>query len=192
MSPNNGKKEYGCLTGNDQNNQSKNFSILSTERKKSTMEDICVDSISKLVAILQVIPTIWFLYTQNKEYLKIQVGWFLVSWSNDILKMLLVKWYPDASWNRRPGGTHCGMLNEPNDPRAPAFPSGHLSTASYILVSMWLEASAKSSVQTVLLVSYLVLLAWSRMKKKCHTLLQTIIGAIYGALVAVVLHRIRL
>lgn len=163
---------------------------------QSTLLTSFLDYVSKFVAVLQVLPFVCYLLTYNLQYLKIQVGWFIISWSVDMVKLLLVKWFPKDLAFRRPGGEHCGMFNESNRSDAPAFPSGHLSTATYIILALWLQLVKDGYIQSTrskiaILSIYIGLLSVSRWQKKCHTVPQILTGIIYGGLAAMFINKIQ-
>lgn len=94
----------------------------------------------------------------------------------------LLEKYP---WLKRPeGATNCGCLNGGGDVSgAPGFPSGHMAATSFILIVMlffMMKHGMSSWIVGVWVVLQMLLVATSRIKKKCHTLLQVIAGSVLG------------
>ena len=82
------------------------------------------------------------------------------------------------AWGRRPvGATGCGpFCNGGVASGEPGFPSGHVAVVSAFVagggVSSWVG------------IPWIVVMAWARISKRCHSLAQVAAGGLFGAAVA--------
>ena len=138
--------------------------------------------ISYSVNIVFLLPL--FLYIKNKDIklLKIFIIGLLLVLSDNFIKQNIVKIFPKCNILYRPEGAfNCNFLNEGgNASGKPGFPSGHVSTASYIMMSLYLYY--KTNIE--LSIFYVLVVAFARLNKKCHNIYQVIGGMIYGYFVA--------
>lgn len=82
-------------------------------------------------------------------------------------------------WCRRPQDARdCDTWNRGGPQRGAGFPSGHTATAAAFWMGVVLLVPSWS--MAVLSIVAVGIMAWARMQKGCHTLLQTIGGAVLG------------
>lgn len=127
---------------------------------------------------------------------KFPMGWLkavaaviFVLWSSEVLKVVIAHVFKKAPWALRPDGSRtCSLFCRPTQPKAPAFPSGHMALATFIVASViMLHASSKGQWRIVVAsagLAYLVAMAYSRYAKHCHNTVQIIAGVLYGGSVA--------
>jgi membrane-associated phospholipid phosphatase len=87
---------------------------------------------------------------------------------------------------KRPEGAEgCGsFLGGKNQGGQPGFPSGHVATAAAFWTSIyWLVPLDYRKYVVVLGALATVAMIWARMKKSCHTLIQTLAGGVVGGLI---------
>lgn len=101
----------------------------------------------------------------------------------------------DHKWLQRPqGACNCGAMNTggPVGGR-PGFPSGHAAVTSFIVVTTLLSYPQLrcNFIAWVFGVILIVLVDISRIKKKCHTLLQVVTGTLFGVTCALGLQALR-
>lgn len=100
----------------------------------------------------------------------------------------------DAAWVRRPqGASNCNIACSNGDRSgAPGFPSGHMSTAAFFwtfaaLLTRHRGAGALHLAAVVCAgAAYTMLTALARHHKRCHTLLQIVVGTLLGCAVGAV------
>jgi len=127
-------------------------------------------------------------YVSNDfRYMLVGLGAIGVGYGVQQLKQLM----PRVSPFLRPVGAHnCGLLN--NGGRSggePAFPSGHSAVAAYLATVA--VAGGDSGFAELLAAVYVCAVAYSRIKRKCHNLVQVsagvMVGVVCGGLVSVLL-----
>jgi len=145
-----------------------------------------VADIISLTAILCYIITIgMLLYSHQIIYLIIIAGLLMNQIVNYILKSILGTKY---SFTKRPNGAkNCNMLNGGGDARLiPGFPSGHVSLVACFVTLLHLYLGFPAIYGLL----WVLVMMWSRIARKCHTLLQTFAGAISGFLVGYIWFKI--
>jgi membrane-associated phospholipid phosphatase len=143
--------------------------------------------ISLSVILTSLIPFAIYLYTHSNLYLFFGLSTFISLALNGILKLILgtrlsifkrpANAFNCSSWNT---GGKCGGK--------PGFPSGHTQSTIFFVILFYLITKNK----WILLVGLLwtIIVAWSRIHRHCHTLLQTIFGAIVGYILALVIYKL--
>jgi membrane-associated phospholipid phosphatase len=95
---------------------------------------------------------------------------------------------------KRPrGAKDCDIFcRDGNVAGRPGMPSGHMASLSFAIVFMMLAIVRGSPMQTALFgflgLVYIVIMGMARYIKDCHTMGQIIAGAIWGALLAVLVY----
>lgn len=78
------------------------------------------------------------------------------------------------------GAKACDALGIGGAARTFGMPSGHVATAvaGWVLVAQALQASHTTQVAVAVVAA--VLMSWARVRAGCHTLLQSLMGALFG------------
>ena len=151
--------------------------------------------ISISVLLLTSVPLLVYFYTSNLFYLVLFYLTIVIAYCNENLKNLVSYIFDNSEWTVRPtGAKECSLLNNEDD-SINGFPSGHLVTTSFILTSIFMYSfyyantakGKKSKLLFVILSSvYVMLMMYSRVEKRCHTLTQAIAGLVLGFFLGVV------
>jgi membrane-associated phospholipid phosphatase len=117
--------------------------------------------------------------------------------NDNITKIIKRQNYPESLYKitRRPEGAfNTDMLsrNGKAKPTAPGFPSGHMTTISflvfYMILRKWnfkgsfINYLSSNIVFNVFNIILILIMAWVRYYKKCHNITQIIGGFIYGSI----------
>ncbi len=141
------------------------------------------NAMSQVVIAYNVMPALVFVGTLNFQHLAWILSVLLASLVAEGLKRLTV-WGGCVNWCRRPAGaTHCDLRNRGGSAAGePGWPSGHCATAAAFWMGAWLLAHGvwRPWVAAAGAVGVAGMAA-ARMKKRCHTLFQTISGSLLGA-----------
>jgi len=134
-----------------------------------------------LLALL--FPMVW-------RFLSWGAGVWIASGLTLLLKYIAAPLTPQWTFLQRPQGAYnCnGAANDGDQSGAPGFPSGHSATAAAFWMGAFLLVPPSYKVVTAYVgVVATATMMWSRMRKHCHTGLQTMVGALLGAGVASVI-----
>lgn len=145
------------------------------------------DAISLLVVPVVILPPCLFLLTQKNVYARITLGALLAT---AFIAMTRVLPWPPATYAyaKRPddaancstwntGGSYTGQIG---------MPSGHVLLTAYVAVALTSHLYSLTHVSSKFLGAVIasgilvVLMAISRVKRRCHTLSQVIVGGILG------------
>lgn len=140
--------------------------------------------ISISIIVYFIYPFIRYVETSNVMYIWFGIGAFLADGSSWIIKLLTRDL--GGALLRPAGAKDCNILcNNGAVSGAPGFPSGHMTTIAFFFTFLYL-ISPEEKRQTIALVGALatIIMAYARMQKKCHNLLQVLGGVAYGALFA--------
>jgi len=125
-----------------------------------------------------VLPWVLYFNTQQIFFAALGVAAPLIDLSTAVIKRLTGHY----DFGKRPDGA-CGcdiFCVGPNVSGRPGFPSGHATVSTFVsAVLCWWYPDA-----TVYGVVYVLLTCIARYAKKCHSVLQLIVGVIYGLLAA--------
>lgn len=138
-------------------------------------------TISNSVILAVAIPLVLYLKTQRTIYISVFAASLLVTLSTEGLKTFFGKLTTHPSFYRPLDGYNCSMLQATKQ-NAPTFPSGHLSTSTFVLVTLLLLSKPSSQIPWILSVLYLLLMGLSRYKQRCHNGFQIVGGAVYGVI----------
>ena len=148
-------------------------------------------SISVLLFIL--LPLIIFLISNYTQflYLWIFILSLFVCATTAIFKRLICWFSTHPALYRPNNGNCCSIFNKPQDSvLEPAFPSGHMSTATFVATCLLLNIIKNVQpfiiqlVLSTMLILYVFLIGYSRYYKQCHNVLQICGGFIYGLITA--------
>lgn len=144
---------------------------------------LLANTISLLGMAYMAIPFLVFIVVPTKHHFVWGVAVLVAPVAADILKRLTIV-LEMGEWCKRPQGARdCNAWNRGGPQRGAGFPSGHTATAAAFWVGAVLLAPSWPMRVTAALA--IVAMAWSRLQKGCHTLLQTVGGGVLGAGLAV-------
>ena len=138
--------------------------------------------ISLAVLPLMAVPWLAFSVTGNLGYLVILAGCVFCEALIKLTRKLPVV----AEWQLRPvGAADCGICNDGGNYEGRiGMPSGHVALTTYIAVSLVMMRGTCAKAM-VLAAFAVILMATSRVRRRCHTIPQVIVGALLGAGMAV-------
>ena len=138
-----------------------------------------LDLISISVGIIYGIPVLLYILNGNAKHISAFIGLVGTLLSSEFIKRFIVK---DVSV-RPPGANNCNMLcDDGKQSGKPGMPSSHTAVATFFVTYYFQETSnifLKSA-----MVIWLGSVMLSRYLKRCHTIYQIGVGALYGSLVA--------
>lgn len=136
----------------------------------------------------------WFLNNVSKSFLLIFIipfvlgafdtryWWFLSALLMFDIFLGFIKYFigNKADMFKRPDGAFaCNIFCLPsNDEGHPGFPSGHVASTTMMLIILMYFVN--NTFFTVFACTYIVLMALSRYKKKCHNVIQITGGFVFG------------
>lgn len=112
----------------------------------------------------------------------------------ELFKMVSTPWLDTFHWMKRPeGAMNCNCINRGGDVSGKAgFPSGHVAVTCFILVSIYVHV-LRTQTHPILITLWglyamvqVYFVAWSRIRKRCHTVPQTVAGGVIGVATAIV------
>lgn len=128
--------------------------------------------VSSLVIPIFCLPLIRFYLTNQTKYLYIFRSTCILAIAIQLSRMLLPKY---KCLLRPQLARDCNVLNKGGDcSKCIGMPSGHMLISTFVLVSMYGI--------NVYVIGVLFFMGASRMRKKCHTFNQVIVGCIVGLL----------
>ena len=145
-----------------------------------------------LANTLSFIPSMGFLYllgngivAQKSKYLIHALLYLIVTHSTDLLKTLLKPYLKTWSWMKRPAAAcDCNLANQGGVVGgAPGFPSGHMTSTTFLLTPFWLQGR----LPTTWFLAVIVAVAWARWYKSCHNVPQIMGGIAFGGVAAYLL-----
>jgi len=134
------------------------------------------NSISILVVAYAAIPFLVCIIVPTKEHFVWGIAVLVAPVAAEVLKRLTTVLGMGC---RRPiGARDCDTWNRGGSQGGAGFPSGHTATAA----AFWMGAALLVPwPMGALALGAVVAMAWARLQKECHTLLQTVGGAVLGA-----------
>ena len=132
-----------------------------------------------LIGIIS-LPIILFIMNRDIRYLYIVLFGLSTNMIHHLIKNYSLNY--DYEFTKRPiGATNCNLwANNGNVEGKPGFPSGHVTSITTFFTSIYLLFPEYQSMTLSIGSIYTIFMAYSRMYKKCHTLLQTVTGALLG------------
>jgi membrane-associated phospholipid phosphatase len=127
-----------------------------------------------------IFPFIFYFKSYDNRWLYIALYSFLNIQIHDIIKNISV--YYDYDFLKRPfGAMNCDMFSRNGlVERQPGFPSGHVTSTVSLFTGIALLFPEYRNYAIVFGIAHTLLMAKSRINKKCHTVVQTIAGAFLG------------
>ncbi len=137
--------------------------------------------ISSLIGFYIGIPVFMFVVFQNTMGLRIGSLVLVSTGITGIIKYLTEK--STIPWLKRPAGARdCNTwMNDGDVSGKPGFPSGHVATSASFWTAIYIITPPAYRYYIGAIGTFLTgCMIWARMKKYCHTWLQTIVGAAVG------------
>ena len=137
------------------------------------------DVVSITVFPLGLSPLILYYVTQDIRYVVMFLYVSSIASITEIIKRTIVRYSDIPIWKRPSGAYNCGAFNNGgNSAYAPGFPSGHVALATFLACAY--GRSSNNMLIQVIGIGYIGAVSQSRMKKRCHSMLQIIGGACVG------------
>ncbi len=146
---------------------------------------IKIESIYDLLSLISLFCYIYYFYSMD---IVLIVGAILCLLLHNIIKHVTQGWYPPI-FKRPDGATDCNLFNSGGlvDEKS-GFPSGHVTAISFLMNSLLFNTDL--SYQNIILYNIPILLvAYARVMKGCHNIIQVIAGYILGISVSHILHK---
>lgn len=135
------------------------------------------DIISLTFMALLVIPWILYIFENDRKYI---IWGFGLLFSQAVVKIIKhLTGTSNALYKRPDGAMNCSALNQGGPcGHCPGFPSGHVAL---VTAFFWLAYLFTGQVYYIILGAIISLVvAWSRIEKQCHNVVQTGAGAVAG------------
>jgi membrane-associated phospholipid phosphatase len=130
---------------------------------------------------VMILPFGAYIISKKRLYIIIFICVFIVFFTTEIFKKIFSILQSNNKLFYSPvGSQNCGLFNQYSKPNSPAFPSSHMSIITFTSIVMMWFLFPNSSVAWIIVIGYMLLIGFSRYKKKCHNLFQIICGTIYG------------
>jgi membrane-associated phospholipid phosphatase len=127
-------------------------------------------------------------YIFSEKYI---LGYFSSIFIAQLIKYIL---FPFFEFAKRPeGACGCDYISQKGDVSGrPGCPSGHMSTTAYFVVynlmilinGDFIKKNINKNFFIVANIVLLLLMAWARYYKKCHSFIQILLGIILGSILA--------
>ena len=155
------------------------------------MEGVIYNLLSSSVVVCILFPWVLFIFNESPMYAVFALGVIGSEVLTHMLKYILGN--KIDMFKRPPGAADCSLWNRGGlCEGAPGFPSGHVTLATTFVVLGLLVLKEKNVTDVTFYVCllfgliYIALVAISRIKKKCHTGLQTSAGFFCGVVFSMV------
>jgi len=142
--------------------------------------DIFHETVSYSLVGIIALPVILFITNRDIKFLYIVLFSISTNMIHHIIKNYSLNY--NYKFTKRPqGATNCNLwANNGNVEGRPGFPSGHVTSITSFFTSIYLLFPEYQSIVVTVGPIYTLLMAYSRIYKKCHTLLQTVTGGLLG------------
>jgi len=138
---------------------------------------IKITSIYDFISLFALVVNIYFFYQFNPILI---IGFILCVFLQDFLKELTVGWYTPI-FKRPNGATNCNLFNTGGlVEHKSGFPSGHVAVVSFFMEFLLLQNESKNLYNLLYYNIPTFLVAFARVKKGCHNIIQVIAGYILG------------
>ena len=140
--------------------------------------------ISICIIVFFIYPFLRYLEDRQTIYLWLGIGAFLADGSTFFIKLITANM--GSHMERPKGAKDCNIFcNNGHVSGRAGFPSGHMTTIAFFFTFLYLiTPTEKQSSVAVTGIIATALMAYARMQKRCHNLLQTAGGVVYGAVFA--------
>jgi len=146
---------------------------------------IKIDSIYDLISLISLFANLYFIFTMD---IVLIIGCMFCILLHNIFKEITYGWYPPI-FKRPNGATDCNLFNTGGliDHKS-GFPSGHVTSISFLMYSLLLKIGDIDFKNIILYNIPIMLVAYARIMKGCHNLIQVVAGYLLGYSVAYMLH----
>lgn len=127
-----------------------------------------MDTLADLISLTNVALLIYLTVTKNFIVL---LGVFVLMLLNDVIKKIIQESRPDSAQN-------CDILNTGGEAKTYGMPSGHVAIIAATLVLL--------NIHPIAIVPAIGLMIWSRVHRGCHTVAQSVVGALIGIVFGIV------
>lgn len=142
--------------------------------------------IYNMMSISVLIPMIYLIFNFD---LTILLGQAICTFLQYCIKEITRDWYPPI-FKRPDGATDCSLFNTGGCmDTMPGFPSGHVASISVFIETLLLNSKHNNVIYYILYRIPILMVAYARIMKRCHNIIQVIAGYILGYVVANVLYR---
>lgn len=151
------------------------------------MELTTWDVVSLMIVPIMVYPALRFVQRPSRRW-----AWISLGVGACAFIMIARTFFLDAStlaFQRPLAAKDCGIFNNGGECGGKlGMPSGHVMTTAFVLFAvLWTSTHAKSVVWNLTFSGLVVVMAWSRVARQCHTPLQTLVGFVLGVGIAAVI-----
>jgi membrane-associated phospholipid phosphatase len=144
------------------------------------------DIISLSVCPLTISPLAIYIITYDIKYIYIFLWSIGLLVSTEFIKHITVYMSSNEIYKRPKGAYNCSAINNGGLVEyEPGFPSSHMALSTFVALSLC--SNTHVSLQTTSIV-YLLCMAESRMKKRCHNIFQVVGGACIGLLTHLIMN----
>lgn len=137
--------------------------------------------VSMSLAVVVVLPWILFVATLDPWFVYLGLSIIAVELSTKIIKIIV----GTSSIYGRPAEARDCDITCSNGYQGGmyGFPSGHVAVASCVSVALMMKYPSLGSIFVATF--FVIVMAWSRLHKRCHNMIQVITGCLYGSLCGV-------
>lgn len=145
--------------------------------------------LSMSLVLIFLLPWVLFVATYDPKYALLGVAAPVVDLSTKVIKRIAGT---RGVFGRPKGAYDCDIFcTNGAQTGGYGFPSGHMATSTFVLISLYLITKSPFSTFTLpISIIYIASVAWARYSKKCHNVVQIVAGVIYGAFVATIFAQI--
>jgi len=135
-------------------------------------------------------PYILFIFSHDKRWLIIALNSFIAVSIHSLIKRISP--YQKYKFLQRPiGAKNCDLFSRNGlQEGKPGFPSGHVTSIVSFFVSLYLLFPDYRNYTIPFGIIYTLLMAISRINKRCHTLLQVVSGSLLGFIIPIIINLI--
>ena len=142
------------------------------------------DNISLSIFPLEYYPLIAYILQRKIAYLYIFIGINIVRYSTIYIRDIFAKFSKNKVFYRPEGCKNCSLLNTPTPLDGPAFPSGHMGMATFLVITLVYASKNTHAITYALAILYVLLMGFARHYKNCHNIWQIIAGILHGGIYA--------
>jgi membrane-associated phospholipid phosphatase len=140
------------------------------------------DIISISIVGIAIYPLFRYISTHDFIHLIIFIGIFVADTTSKIIKLFLNKFKINI-FGRPRGAINCDIFcRNGNVEGNPGTPSGHMTMVTFFAIYfLWYELKWHyRTIRFWFVIVFVIIMAAARMTKKCHNLLQVILGTLLG------------